>query len=177
MRGITLGVLQQRPPLKLVEYNFNDSTFNPSIVHAGVTASPITGNNLDLLTILEGFYTSPVLRTIAVSQSVEESYLIGRYFSLTLSGISRTTKIEFQAARGGSSTNRGFGLKTSYNSFQSPLIEAENVETIRPIWSPYSVNANLSNLGNIELRFYIATTSSGSGNNSIEFDNIIIYGN
>lgn len=147
----------------------------------GVDTNGITGTLYSIATTVGwGYPAEPVLYTISSYTTYPTAVANSSYFQVTL--LPETGKtidlngLTFNTARGGASTPRGFGIKTSADNYDSNLLTAD-VPTQRPTWTPYSVDLSglmYQNLTTpITFRFYVYTPSTGS---SLEFDDINFTG-
>jgi len=130
-----------------------------------------------------GAYNSlPVLRVLPPNGATDLALAqaANSYFEFTVTpqpGISLDlAELDFQAAMGGTTTPRGFGLFSDRDNYATALVTAD-IPTIRPNWTQYF--ADLSGplfqdlTGPVTFRMVIYAPSSGS---SIEFDNLTLFG-
>lgn len=103
------------------------------------------------------------LRTATASTTLTSAVTNNRYFSITLTGSGQTiTRIQFKACRGGSSTNRGFALRSSADSFAANITNATNIPDVYPIFTDYDLTVSIALSGTVEFRFYISAPNTTS---------------
>ena len=187
--------------LTLAEYQFGvpgTPTLNATSSADGVTAGAATNNTLSqLITNTLGYATQPVIQTNpannantgggSVLDRVNRAFDNGDFFSLSLTAdepdqIIRITGISLDVGRGGTGSDRGYGIRSSVTgttSLGSTGGSNGNPITTRPNF--FSASHDTSNLlvvsqpgGSIDLSFSVATDGSGQ---SIEWDNIVVQGN
>jgi hypothetical protein len=180
----------------IVEYTFptlaaspvaNPAAYQPSFVAAGVDATAITRASASIGTFeisnpTPNYATQPVLRLGPIATSLSGALTANSYFSFEVTvapGFELSLdSLTFDAARGGGSTPRGFGLFSSIDGFEiGDVLLTANLLTERPTFTNFTAalaGAPFQNLtGTTEFRFYVYSPSSGS---TIEFDNIILNG-
>jgi hypothetical protein len=91
------------------------------------------------------------------------------------------TSLSFNAARGGSSTPRGYGVIVNTPTTTNQLIQsATEVNTVRPIWSPHSINlSGVTSLQNLTAGQRVTVAIPGyspSAGSSLEFDDLTLRG-
>jgi hypothetical protein len=169
----------------IVQYSFTGPTWSATTLSAGATATAVTGmGTLSSFTIESGlgYSTSPVLKANpggTVSNDVSTAFANGNYFYFTITpdaGMELDlVSLTFSAARGGSSTPRRTGVRTSVTGTTNLL--AADVDTLRPTWSDFSVSLSgpqFQNLtGPVTFQIAVATPSTGS---SLEFDDVTVNG-
>jgi hypothetical protein len=119
-------------------------------------------------------YPTPELRAIpAVATTAAAAVTSNDYFQFTIHGGAGLflKRIQLRAARGGSSTPRGFIIRSSIDGFASDLIPDNPVPTIRTTYTEYDFSTNLDLTSPVTIRFYIYGPIAGGS--SIEFDDFI----
>lgn len=154
-------------------YSFDVDT-TATVSDAAVTATDVAAVGLTQFTVSNPStaYATNVLDVIPGSSTESAT----RYFSLTITapGAWQITGISIQAARGGSSTPRGFAVRTSVDGFAADLVGGGNVGTVRPTLSTFAMTPPSATLsGAAEIRVLPYTPAS---NATIEFDNLVITG-
>jgi hypothetical protein len=90
--------------------------------------------------------------------------------------------LDFDIARGNSTTPRGVGIETSIDGFgtaTNQIIYSFDAPTIRPTWTHVTVDLSAAKFQNIVsgtpivFRLYFYTPAAGQ---SVEFDNVVLYG-
>ena len=166
----------------LVQYLFADGV--PSTVATGLTASTIVNNTMGTweLPSNQGYSTDPELRvgpkTSAISQATAVTN--NSYFVITItpdSGKKFTlTSMTFKIARGGAATPRGWGLRSSLDTYAAN-IDTADAATQRTTWADITVDLTGGTYDNltsaITFRFYIYAPATG---NTLEVDNITFNG-
>jgi len=171
----------------LLQYTFPAAgAFGPTTQAADLTGGTITnGGSLGTMTVNTtlAYTTAPVLQCNpggTVSSDVSTAFTNNNFFSFTLTPAPGKwidlESLSFKAARGGTSTPRRTGLRTSLTGTTNLL--AADVTTVRPTWSTFNVDlSTYSQLqhvtGPVTLRIAVATPSTG---NSLEFDDITVHG-
>jgi len=154
-----------------------DATFRaPEIGTTGITAGNLTAN----VESPGSYPTAPVLRVFPNDNNdLSEAVANDGYVEFSLESVGNSlelTGITFDAARGGGSTPRGFGLASSLDGFTS-IIDTANIPTTRSDFTNFLVD--LSGLGfdavteEITFRMYLYSPSNGS---TIEIDNLTMFG-
>ncbi len=152
-------------------------------VNAGVTASPLTaGGGLAPLEVFTagGYTSSPVLRVASPATSTPGNTVgNGAYFTFTVTPVGGgpvTLKaLSFKAARGGSSTVRGFLVRSSLDSFAADLIPATDIVTVRPDLTAYTVDLGTYPAVTEATTFRIHIYNNANGA-TVEFDDIVLTG-
>ncbi|MDY0171182.1 MAG: autotransporter-associated beta strand repeat-containing protein, partial [Thermoguttaceae bacterium] len=174
-----------RAESKVIGYTFED--LNPTVYSPGINGLPVgAAGGLTLEITDEWDYpTDPVLRilSIAARETVGDAIDKGVYFDFGVeisdpaySSVLHGTVLSFDAARGGSTEPRGFGLASSVDGFATwTMLVSDDIPTARNTFTHYSVpliDPMFSNVtDDVVFRIYVYSPSSGS---SIEFDNILI---
>jgi hypothetical protein len=135
------------------------------------------------------YATSPALLAnfVATTPDVATALVNGSLFTFDLTvGASVTnldlTSIGFNAARGGTSTPRGYGVYVTTPTSTNQLVQsAAAVNTVRPNWEPHFVNlAGIGSLQNLHagqvVRFTLPLFSPAPIS-SLELDDLTIRGN
>jgi len=166
----------------LLQYSGN--AFAPFSSDADITGGNLTKASLTnfYLHATLGYITDPVYQGFPASGATAQSTAVtnNSYFSFAVTVSSgkkmSLTSLTFKAARGGTSTPRGWGLRSSIDSYGND-IATSTIATVRTTWTDYSVDlsgAPFQNLtGTTTFRFYVWTTSTTG---SIECDEIILNG-
>jgi hypothetical protein len=173
--------------------------FNPALVTAGVSASSISlGRNIgcDTAGTATGlsYPTDPVLQIYAGATNVDNSeaaagtpvttgaaaVAANSYFTFALAANSgnflNLSNLQFDVARGGNGTPRGFVIQSSMDGFSSDLAGPTDVPTVRPMFTHYSIDlSGVAFQGITNIAFRIFTYSIGVGN-TVEYDNFAVYG-
>ncbi len=181
----------------LVQYNFgtsaNDKTMSPSSVVANMTATPVSGNNLNSITYSDNGATNPTLAispTLNVTHAaldIDATLADAAYCTFTITpeaGKSLSlTNITFQASVSGASSPRAFYLFSSVEGFtESKLLlgnsnDSANGGTLSTSYKNQSVTLSGTAYQNItspvEFRFYIQVPGNYA---TLRFDNIAIEG-
>lgn len=171
--------------------------FQPSIAAPGVfssTSAVAKSANLNIFELFNG--TPPTVLaatpgTMVPGATLATAFSNGWYFDFNFQVapdmMVDLTQLTFQAARGGSSTNRGFGVTTSLtgHSQANVISSVTNIPAERPAFTNYTVDLTVpafaeafqgltSETGPVSFRFYIFA----SGNTQrVDFDNIMLSGN
>jgi hypothetical protein len=147
----------------LVNYSFGTS--NATTVAAGLSATPIANAGLATFTPNAtgfGYPNEPVLRVVPPTGATSQSAAVAgnSYFSFTLNASPfvqfTATALNFNIARGGTTTPRGYVVRSSVDGFASNLAAAD-VATVRPTLTPVTIAlpGTFQNLTNVTFRIYI----------------------
>lgn len=173
----------------LAYYNFGPdngtATTNPATVAPNLTASAISNNPVSPLSPWElgnayAYPTKPVLRVgdAVASTTAAAAVANNQYFTFSVTAnpgyLLTGTNLTFNASRGGTSTPRGYVVRTSVNNFASDLA-ADAVATNRPVWTNINIplGATFVNQTAVTFRIYVYAPGTGS---SLEFDDITVNG-
>jgi hypothetical protein len=168
------------PAARLVGYSFNTDA-NPTELHPSVTSTTLTpaigmslwqpANSPSPL-----YYTDPVLRVSPDNGITTAALAVANdaYFEFTVTAVSGQfipLMIAFVAARGGGGT-RGVVVRSDDDGYTADLLST-NLSTQRPTWSVFQIVLSYAAKSSLAFRIYVYT---GSSSNSIEFDDIVLYG-
>lgn len=162
------------------------SGFDATTLASNVTATPVADTSGNIIIGTENptpnYSTEPVLRVNPNGNSVSAAQAVAnsKYFSFTITPDAGyeldLASLTFKAARGGTSTPRGWVVRTSADAFASDLA-ASDVATVRPTWTDYTVSLTGTQFQDVTapltFRFYVYSPAAGS---TIEFDNITVNG-
>ena len=108
-----------------------------------------------------------------------EAVTENQYFSVTVTADAGyeldLSSLNFDAARGGSSTPRGYVVRSSVDGYASNIASAD-IGTAYPTWTPVSIDltgASYQNLAGITFRIYAYAPGTSY---TVAFDNIEING-
>lgn len=166
----------------LVSYTF-DTDFSATNAGATVSGGAVTEVNLGTYTTAPyGYATDNVMQVGPANGSTNDlatAIANSSAFTITLSTTDSYTleSLSLDVGRGGSSTARGFTVRSSLTG-TTDLLRDDTVDTQRPTFTNYSVNlignAAFENIStDVTFTFYVYTPSTG---NSLEFDNITFGG-
>lgn len=137
-------------------------------------SDPVAGSN--------HYASQPVLRVGPANgaTSLELAVAMDSYFEFTLApsdgGSIDLAALEFDAARGGGTTPRGWGLYSSVDGFADAIAWADLL-TERPNFTHFAINLNQAPFQDlteaITFRIYVYSPASGA---TIEFDNFELLG-
>jgi len=166
----------------LLQYNLT-SDFAASTVAANISGGIVTNNLLASFTRGTAGYDSDNVSSAGPTAGATSAALAvtnGSYFFVTItptSGNSMSlTTLTINMARGGSSTPRGYQVRSSVDSFAASLGGAD-LDTVRPTWTAVSID--LSGAGfqtvtsTITFNIYVYSPSTG---NVIDWDDLVING-
>ena len=167
---------------QLAQYAAPGGSFNPTSVAARVSAGPLndTGSSADLqpgIALTNSVFLEQLVASTDASAAVANNQFFQFHlapepgFHLNLSSFS------FDAARGGSSTPRGWVVRSSVDGFSSNLGTAD-IPTAQPTLTSFAVNLSAPAFQNLtsalDFRIYgYAPTASGVG---LFFDNLTVNG-
>jgi hypothetical protein len=123
-------------------------------------------------------YVDPLPTTTA--ERIDLAVANNRFFEFTVAptagNLLNLTSLTFQAARGGSSADRGFSLRTNLDSYGSQLAGG-NIPSVRATYTNYDIDLTGSAYQNltepVTFRFYVYSPAAGS---SVDFDNFVLNG-
>jgi hypothetical protein len=178
----------------LVSYNFGalgqettdetSTAFAPTTMAPGVTATPVQDTSGKVGIEISSAATTPVgapfnrvdpqanatTAALAVSNGVYYS------FTVTPTGSMSLTDLQFDIARGGAGTPRGYEVRSSVGNFATTL-SGGDVLTVRPAYTHVNVDLTGPAFQNLTtpttFRFYVYSPAGGS---SLDFDNIVLSG-
>lgn len=167
----------------LLQYDFTGSSGAPT-VQSGATGSTIA-NDQAMPTFefsSNGYATDPELRAgpQTGATSIATAVSGNSYTSITITPdpgkTMSLTSLTFKVARGGASTPRGWGIRSSVDSYAANVATADAV-TQRPTWDDITVDLSAAEFQNltsaVTFRFYIYAPSNA---NTIEADDITFNG-
>jgi len=150
----------------------------------GVVGSVLANNLLSNFTLgSTGYASDPVLITNPPNDNcndVTEAVAGGSYWYFSIGPESgkqlSLTTLTFNVARGGSSTPRGYAVRSSVDEFASNLGTAD-VLTVRPTFTSASIDLSGASFQNLitSVTFNVYVYCPGSGN-SLDFDDITVNG-
>lgn len=160
--------------------------FSATTLAANVTATPVADTSGNVIIGTENptpnYSTQPVLRVDPAgnSSSAAQAVTNNKYFSFTITpdlGYELDlSSLQFKAARGGSSTPRGWVVRTSADGFAANL-GSSDIATQRATWTDYTVPLGGAQFQDVTVpltfRFYVYSPAAGQ---TIEFDNITVNG-
>lgn len=169
--------------LTVAEYTFDGPTLGPTFVGNGFSASDFTGTNFGTFTTGNVWFGSnnPVFRISppdSNTQNAADAVANDVKFSFTVDSsqfnLFGLQTLEFDAARGGGSTPRGFVLRTSATGSQDILVEEIPTQRANP--TSYSIDLaaipELQDLsGPVTFDFFTFAPSSGT---TVEFNNFLL---
>jgi hypothetical protein len=178
--AVLLAATQELPAQPLVAYSFGSS--NATTVAGGMTATPVANGSLNTFNVSGagfGYPHEPVLRVIPSAGSTSQDLAVSNntYFSFTLNANPlfqfTASNLTFNIARGGTTTPRGYVVRSSVDGFVTNLAAAD-VPTVRPALTPVSIALAdaFQNLTNVTFRIY----SYSPNNTSSELDDLAVNG-
>lgn len=149
-----------------------DSEWNAGSLTDGGMTTPILANDNST----PNYASQPTYRWIPGNVDESSAIANNRYFEVTISRIDSEAftpaNLRFNAARGGSSTPRGFSVYSDADSYASALLVETNIPTVRNAWTAYDIDlSGIGSVTSLTLRFYSWSTSTAS---SIEMDDMDI---
>jgi hypothetical protein len=161
-------------------YNFNTFSGIDVASPADSVSDPLTAAtyarfaNVVIYEQMTGTYAStPVLRASITSGSTTPANAItnNSYIKFVLTGTGSLKRIRFNGAKGGASSNRGFSIRTSNDSYASEVYGVLDQASVRPNWTAYDISCDIPlTSGSLEVRFYLHTPGTSS---TQEFDDVI----
>ena len=188
---LMLGSARLTQAALLLQYNMGQA--GPQV------QNQVLGSNLTNGGSLTGFITNATLTPVYASAPVLQvnpsitattaaaAYTANDYFFFTLTVGANIldldlTSIDFQSARGGPSTPRGFGIRVDTPTTTDLLVRnSTDVGTARATFTDFTTDlSSITSLQNLTagqvVRFEVAVYTPGTGS-SLEFDNIVVNGN
>lgn len=189
---VNLRTADPLPGTDFVLLQYQMGQFGPQIQDAAKTAagSDLTpGAGLNYFSAeFSGYTTSPALiaNFVTTNSDVATARSNDSVITFTLTVGTNVTDLDlssltFNAARGGSSTPRGYAVYVTTPTTTNQLVQsAVTVNTVRTNWSPQSVNlSGLSSLQNLTagkvIRFALPIYSPSPGS-SLEMDDLTVRG-
>lgn len=174
----------------LLRYRLGEADPQTQDAVNGISGSDLlAGSGLnEFKTNFSGYASSPVLLVNFNTAGADLPTAVSNgnlfTFSLTVgSGVSNLnlTRLEFDAARGGSATPRGYGVMVTTPTTTDEWVQsATDIDTVRPVWSPQSIDlsgmGSLQNLHAGQTVVITIPTYSPNAFQSLEFDNIAVSG-
>lgn len=166
----------------LAQYNGGAATADSA--DANVTAGNLTNGSLTSFNVNQtlGYASDPAytaFRSAAAATNIADAITNNSYFSVTVTPASgytmNLTSLTFTAARGGASTPRGYGVRSSIDSYASSLGTAD-LATQRTTWTNVSIDltgASFQGIGAITFRIYIYAPINTV---SVDLDTIALNG-
>jgi hypothetical protein len=163
---------------------------DPANLASGSVLTPGAGlNNWNVDQVGLGYDSTPVLllNFLVAGTDLPTAILNTNWFSFDLTVGSNVTdldltSLEFNAARGGGATPRGYGVcVTTPTTTDEEVRGATDVQTVRPTWDPQNVEllsvASLQNLTAGQVVTFTIPCYSPATGSSLEFDDITVKGN
>jgi hypothetical protein len=184
--------------------NIDGTSYDPTTVGAGIDTSTLGASLLHMVwgaglpaggtTVATiGYPTDPVVQvhptggvgaTPADSMALAVAYSNTMQFTIQPAGGKKLvlSTLEFDIARGNTTSVRGYGVESSVDGFGTAagqILAAADLPTsaARPNWTHITVDLSAPRFQNLtaavtfNLYFYV-----GAGGNSLEFDNVTLYG-
>jgi hypothetical protein len=156
--------------------------FAPSSVAAGLTATPVTDPagtvGIEISSAATTPAGAPFLRLDPQGNSPDAATAIAnnKYFEFSVTADPGNTlnldNLEFDVARGGAGTPRGYVVRSSLDNFGSNLSQAD-VGTVRPNYTHVVVPLSALNVTGATFRIYSYSPAGGS---SLDYDSITVNG-
>ena len=160
----------------------NSPAFAPSSVAAGLTATPVTDPagtvGIEISSAATTPPGAPFLRLDPQGNSATPDAAVtnNKYFEFALTANAGNTlnlnSLEFDVARGGAGTPRGYVVRSSLDNFASNLAQAD-VGTVRPQYTHVLVPLSALNVTGATFRIYSYSPAAGS---SLDYDNFTVNG-
>lgn len=147
---------------------------NATVTSPVTSGSIANGGNLVTFTRTTLTYSSPVLQVTPPASTGSPALAItnNSYAVISLAGAGSLKRVRLKVAKGGSTSNRGFSLRSSHDSYASELVGVLDVPTVRPNLTSYDQAVDVPFTGGaLTLRLYIHAPGSAS---TQEFDDIIL---
>lgn len=169
------------PFTRLVSYSFPTDA-SPTVVDPFVTATNITaGAGINTFEPANNpiplYNTTPVLRITPVAAGTSAAAAVANnvYFQFTVSAVSGVfipISLTFNTAKGGTSSPRGYVVRSDYDSYAADLATTD-LTTVRPTWTAVAIPLIMDAVASIAFRIYTYTPTTGA---SIEYDDIVLCG-
>lgn len=170
----------------IVTYDFTAFSSSATSVDPLASATDITqSGDLANFNIFDlGYATGPVLHISSPNGNTTAADVVADantlYFSFTVTpnpgNFLDLTSLDFDAARGGNATPRGWVVRSSVDNFGANL-GSSDVDTVRTTLTPYSVDLSGSQFDNltspVEFRIYTYSPNDGL---TVEYDNFELRG-
>jgi hypothetical protein len=117
------------------------------------------------------YASAPELRTFPPFTTASASIAANAYWQFTVNPAAgqtmNLTDLQFDSARGGGGTPRGWALETSVDGFGSAtILQQTDLPTVRPTWTHYTIDLSAAKFQDITtpttFRFYVYSPASGS---------------
>jgi len=129
----------------LVQYTITGNSLNTTTNATGIAGGTLTNASLNTFVANSlGYTTDPEIRAVPPNSTTTSSTAVtnNSYFSFSVTPTNLEmdlTSLTFNAARGGSSTTRGYVVRSSIDSYASNIATA-NLNTVRPTWTAVSID-------------------------------------
>jgi len=192
--GLIVAGLASSVSASLVTYNFgspgqettNETSpaFGPTTNDGNIVATAIQDTSGKVGIEISSAATTPVgapynrVDPQGNATSAANAVTNGVFFSFTVTpnASMSLTDLQFDAARGGSGTPRGYDVRSSVDNYATDLSTAD-LATIRPTYTHVSIDLTGAAYQNLTtattFRFYVYAPATG---NSVDFDNIVLNG-
>lgn len=190
--GATVFTARDAAAAVLTSYNFgspgqettmeDSPAFGPSSVAAGLTATPVRDPagtvGIEISSAATTPEGAPFLRVDPQGSSPDPATAIAnnKYYEFSLTADAGNTlnldNLEFDVARGGGSTPRGYIVRSSLDNFASDLSQAD-VATVRPNYTHVTVPLSALNVSGATFRIYSYSPGGGA---SLDYDNVTVNG-
>lgn len=177
---LSLGALPAAHAVSIVEYQFPGSTFVPTYVAAGVTASD--ANDEGSLATVEPGITAPDSLFLGIfnpATNADEAVTSEQYFQFTVAADAGYAldlhDLSFLVGKGSSAGPRGWVLRSSLDGFGSNLA-TEEVLSAAPAFDAFSVDLSdgfQGVRGDLTFRLYGFVPGLGQG---LFFDDMVLDG-
>jgi hypothetical protein len=155
-----------------VTWSFTGNTADPTI-ELGCNATPFTGVGLTQVIGSSGYPTDPYTHSPGIGNTSLDPNI---YYTGTVDAgagppLGTLLRVALLAARGGSSTPRGFHMRTSVDGFTTDVY-ASALPTQRPMWTSYDFALNVPVTGTgVEVRVYPYVAGAEQ---DVDFDEITL---
>ena len=167
----------------LVQYSMTGGSAETTTNATGIAGGTLTNGSMTSFSTSDsaGYSSDPEIRVLPASGATASSTAVSTnsYFSFSVTPTNLEmdlTSLTFNTARGGSSTPRGYVVRSSIDNYASNIATA-NINTVRPTWTAVSIDlsgASFQNLTSaITFRIYSYTPGTSL---SIEYDDITVNG-
>jgi hypothetical protein len=178
----------------LVTYNFgstgqestneNSPAFNPTTTDGNIVATAVKDTSGKVGIEISSAATTPLgapynrVDPQNNANSASAAVTNGVYFSFTVTpnASMSLTNLQFDAARGGTGTPRGYDIRSSVDNYAATLGTAD-LATVRPAYTPVNIDLSAPAFQDltapVTFRFYVYSTGGGA---SVDFDNIALNG-
>lgn len=164
----------------LARWSFDGTVLTVTAEHPDITASAASpqGTSVTLEAQDNGYTTSPNASGNTPNTNAAGAISNNRWLQYDFTvdtGTVNVSLLTFKAARGGSTTPRGFTLRSNYDSYTADIASSVDIGTQRTTWTDYSydLSATHTAMSSVLFRFYIYAPTSGS---SIDMDDVTVWG-